>query len=454
MSRFGSAHNSAFSHPSFKPTLTHVKRALVAWVDEAQTGGRTIDLDDRRAYADNAAVGYFRELATQAVANGRPKMTADEEDSVRRAVARSVFGTPWEHLLDPAYSDIMMNGPHETWAIERATGKKIRLPGAAKSENEMVEQLRWVAEHGGRSPRRIDEAHPTLNLRLNSGARLHAVLAPITNKTSISIRQHSPELARFSDLEAAGMMDSSMRVFFEAVVKARKTCIFVGSTGAGKTTLSRAFLNEVPPLERIVTVEDDMELGLSNWPELNPDLVEYEAREANIAGEGSFSMEACLRESLRQNPSRVVVGEVRGGEVFGFLLAISNGLPGSLCTIHAASTQEAFERLALYSMMSEHQMTRETVQRLIGSSVDFIVHIANNNGHRSITSIREVTGNGADGGIESSEIWGLKRELGDGRGYPTGIFLTHAMQMELERHGFDSNLLRQTAGTWPERSAV
>lgn len=454
MTLIGTEHTEAFRHPLFTRTVERTKESLVAWVDEQGKLGQAVDRDDRRAYVEDFLVRHFASLAKTALSTGNPGLGEDEETTLRDAVQLAVFGTPWEHLLDPAYSDVFINGPFETWAIERRTGNKIRLGPAAKDDADLVEQLRWVAEHGGRAPRRIDEASPTLNMRLNSGARIHAVLSPIVNKTSISIRQHSPELARLTDLESAGMMDSSMRAFFDAAVKARKTCVLVGSTGAGKTTLARALLNEVHPDERIVTVEDDQELQLSEWPELNRDLVEYEARQPNIAGEGAFTMEACLRESLRQNPSRVVVGEVRGGEVFGFLLAISNGLPGSLCTVHAASTHEAFERLALYSMMSEHKMPREAVQRLIGSSVDFVIHIANTNGRRAITSIREVTGNAKDGGIASHELWGLN-DLADGRGYPTGVQLSDRMQTDLARHGFNPQLLTQKMGAWPveERKA-
>jgi len=443
-----------FSHPLHAGMVAEIRNSLVLWVENERDAGRSPDMDDRRAFAETVCSTFFKRRAEAALVEGRPALSASEESELRQAAVRSAFGTPWERHLDPSFSDVTMNGPTTVFGTVRETGEKVALPPVANSEEEFNEQIRFVANHGGRVSRRFDEANPTLNLRLNNGARLHAVMSPITRQTSVSIRIHAPELSRLNDLLQAGMVDQAMFTFLRAAVRARKTFIVVGSTGAGKTTLSRALLNEVDPAERLITIEDDFELGLSQWPDLNPDLVEYESREANIEGRGAFTLEMCLKESLRQNPSRVVVGEVRGGEVFAFLLAISNGRPGSLCTIHANSTAEAFERLALYASMSPHEVSHDSLLRLIGAAVDLVVHVENLGGARVVSSIREVVGVGASGQVESLEIWGPDRDRGDGRGLPTGIFPTDRLRRDLARHGFDPATLRQVNGTWSGRTGV
>ena len=125
--------------------------------------------------------------------------------------------------------------------------------------------------------------------------------------------------------------------------------IIAGATGAGKTTMLRALASEIPPDERIITIETELELGLDRFPELHPDVVALEAREANVEGVGRVSAAELVRMSLRMNPDRVIVGEVRGDEVIPMLNAMSQGNDGSMCTVHADSSATVFNKLALYA---------------------------------------------------------------------------------------------------------
>lgn len=445
-----------FTHRLHNQLVERIRRDVAEWVEGERADGRTPDHDDRRAYAETVCAAFFTEQSNSRIEHDEPQLGHREEMELRDAAIRSAFGTPWEAHLDPIYSDVFINGPDQVFAVVRATGAKVPLPPVARTSEELIEQIKFVANHGGRTARRFDEANPTLNLRLNNGARLHAVMAGITNKTHVSIRIHSAELSRLRALEEAGMIDATMVRFLRAAVRAKKTFIITGATGAGKTTLARALLNEIGPEERLATVEDDMELALSDFDDLHPDLIEYEARLPNIEGEGAFTMADCLRECLRQNPSRVIVGEIRGAEIFSFLLAITNGRTGSLCTVHAASTAEVFDRLAMYLEMSPEGkgLSRDGMMRLVGSAVDFVVHVENRDGRRAVSSIRQVVQVGDQGQMETLELWSSD-PLGDDPGaFPTGLVPTSPMASHLRKHGFDPADLNNRNGVRVEPAAL
>lgn len=171
-----------------------------------------------------------------------------------------------------------------------------------------------------------------------------------------------------------------------------------------------------------------------------------EARPPNLSGTGVITMDDCIRESLRQMPDRVVVGEARGAEVRSLLQPMSTGADGSLSTIHASSTAVAFKRLALYASMAEQHYSPEFVAELIGSSLDFVIHLRRlRDGKRVISSVREVTG-ATDGHVSSNEWW---TPGSDGRAVPSVIAVTDKYERLLE-HGFDPALMDRPE-TWPSR---
>jgi hypothetical protein len=219
--------------------------------------------------------------------------------------------------------------------------------------------------------------------------------------------------------------------------------VIAGGTGSGKTTLLRALLNEVPPSERIVTIEDAFELGLDRFPHLHPDLDALQARPANTEGRGEVSVADLARMALRMDPDRVVLGEVRGAEAFPMLLAMSQGNNGSMCTMHADSTRSVFPKLAAYVSMAETGLPVQTVNLLIANAVHFVVHLDLIKGTRRVTSIREVLD--ADGTIiMSNEIFCPGDEGRAEPGYP----MTDATIDALESAGFDLGLLDRPRGWW------
>ncbi|MCU1391088.1 MAG: hypothetical protein JWL72_4426 [Ilumatobacteraceae bacterium] len=216
-----------------------------------------------------------------------------------------------------------------------------------------------------------------------------------------------------------------------------------GGTGTGKTTMLRALLNEVPPEERIVTIEDAYELGLDRFEDRHPDHDMLQSRPANIEGRGAVTMLDLTRMALRMDPDRVIVGEVRGGEAFPMLLAMSQGNNGSMCTMHADSTRTVFPKLAAYVSMAETGLPVDTVNLLLATALHFVVHIEVIDGVRRIASVREVVD--ADGArIVSNEIF---RPGDDGRAIP-GYPLRDSTLAMLEDCGFDAALLDRPGGWW------
>jgi Flp pilus assembly CpaF family ATPase len=187
------------------------------------------------------------------------------------------------------------------------------------------------------------------------------------------------------------------------MVRARRNVVIAGGTGSGKTTLLRALINEVPPAERIVTIEDAYELGLEHFSERHPDYDALQSRSANIEGEGEVTLADLTRMALRMDPDRVIVGEVRGAEAFPMLMAMSQGNNGSMCTMHADGTRSVFPKLAAYMAMASTGLPVETVNVLVASALHFVVFIENHEGRRRIASIREVVDTDGNN-IVSNEI--------------------------------------------------
>ncbi len=209
-----------------------------------------------------------------------------------------------------------------------------------RRDAELIELIRTLAARVGLGERRFDLASPRLSLQLPDGSRLFAVMA-VTGRPCVSIRRHRFMKVTLDDLVGArharrGVWPSSWP---PAWLPAR-TCLVTGGTGAGKTTMLRALCAEIPPSERLVTIEDALELGLDRDPEAHPDAVAMQAREPNVEGEGEVTQADLVRWALRMSPDRVLVGEIRGAEVIPMCNAMTQGNDGSMATLHANSLQE------------------------------------------------------------------------------------------------------------------
>jgi Flp pilus assembly CpaF family ATPase len=404
----------------------------------------SLTVADERALARKLVADELRRQAEEAYRQGDTAMDVETEHAIASAVLDRLQGLArLQPLLDdPTIRDIHISGHARVWLTTR-DGRKVRGAPVAESDAELVEQIATAARRLGRSERRWDYAHPALQLQLPNGDRLHALMA-VSGRPTITVRRHDFELARLDQLVGRGVCDELMGRFLAAAVRARCNLIVAGGTGTGKTTTLRCLINEIAPGERLITIEDALEIGLDRFEDLHPDYDTLEAREANTEGVGAVTMADLVREALRMDPQRVIVGEVRGAEVLPMLLAMSQGNDGSMCSVHADSSRGVFSRLAMYAAMTRERLDPEVTNLLVANAVDLVVHLGWVDGVRRVTSIREVTGGLEAGQVVSNELW---RPGPDGAAMPAAP-PSSGLASALAASGFDTTQLAGADGWW------
>ena len=300
---------------------------------------------------------------------------ADEEQLLAQTVLDALFGLGrLQALIDNVdIENIDINGCDRVWATF-ADGSKQLMPAIAESDDELIEMVRGAASRLGLTERRFDLARPEVDLRLPDGSRLSAVMA-VTARPAVSIRRHRFTSLTLADLVELGTMGDEVAGLLSAAVRARKNIVVSGAMNSGKTTLLRALAAEIPARERVVTIEQALELGLEADQVAHPDLVALEARPANVEGEGMIAVSDLVRRALRMNADRVIVGEVLGDEILPMLNAMSQGRSGSMCTIHADSSAGVFRRIASYAVQATERLPLEASNLLIAGAVHFVVHL-------------------------------------------------------------------------------
>jgi Flp pilus assembly CpaF family ATPase len=301
--------------------------------------------------------------------------STDDEQRLAQAVLDALFGMGGLQALidDPSIENIDINGCDRVWATG-ADGSKRLMPPIAESDDEVIEMVRTAATRFGLAERRFDLARPEVDLRLPDGSRLSAVMA-VTARPAVSIRRHRFTALTLSDLVDLGTLTEEIAALLATAVRARKNIVVSGAMNSGKTTLLRALAAEVPARERIVTIEQALELGLDADVARHPDIVALEARPANVEGEGTITVSDLVRRALRMNADRVIVGEVLGDEVLPMLNAMSQGRSGSMCTIHADSSAGVFRRIASYAVQAPERLPLEASNLLIAGALHFVVHL-------------------------------------------------------------------------------
>jgi pilus assembly protein CpaF len=308
----------------------------------------------------------------------RQRLIADVEDDV-------LGHGPLQRLLDdPTVTEIMVNGPDMVFVEQNG---KLTLSGARFASEE---QLRRVIERiVSRVGRRIDESSPLVDARLADGSRVNAVIAPVAfSGSSLTIRKFAKDPFKVADLIGFGTLSPEMAELLRACVEARLNIIVSGGTGTGKTTLLNVLSSFIPEGERIVTIEDAVELQLQQTH-----VVRLESRPPNVEGRGEIGIRELVRNSLRMRPDRIVVGEVRGGESLDMLQAMNTGHDGSLSTVHANSPRDAIARLETLVLMAGMDLPLRAIREQIASAVDVIVQLSRlRDGTRRVTAVTEIQG--------------------------------------------------------------
>lgn len=290
------------------------------------------------------------------------------------------FGYIDRYLDDDEVSEIMVNSNRSIYIEKR--GKLLKIRDKYKDEASVENIIQRMV---GKSGREINRSNPIVDANLEDGSRINAILPPLSTIGPIlTIRKFPKEDLSLEDLVKKGSFSEEVKVFLEKITKEKYNILISGGTGSGKTTLLNAMVNRIKG-ERIVTIEDSRELKLSNID----NLINLEARNANIAGVGRVEIKDLLRASLRIRPDRIVVGEVRGKEALDMLQAMNTGHPGSFSTIHSNSPSDCISRLETM-ILQEDRIPLEAIKRQIKSSLDLIIQLSRLGKERKVVEIAEI----------------------------------------------------------------
>lgn len=277
---------------------------------------------------------------------------------------------------DGPVTDLFVNGGAGLW-VDRGDGARRAHGWSADEEDVRALAVKLIARGG----RHVDEATPTVDVRLGLGIRVHVVLPPVsTGGTLISVRIPSAAGRSLAELAGTGMLDEPQRDLLERAVAERRNVLVTGAGGTGKTTMLAAMLSGAPQHERIVVIEDVAELRLAH-----PHVVSLEARQANLEGSGRIGLDALLREALRMRPDRLVVGECRGAELRELLAALNTGHDGGAGTLHANSLADVPARLE--ALGATAGLSPDAVARQTTSAFDLVLHLERVGGRRRLAQI-------------------------------------------------------------------
>jgi pilus assembly protein CpaF len=348
---------------------------------------------------------------------------------------------PLEPLLrDDDVTDIVVNGCDQVYIEKHG---KLHETGIHFHDDQHLMLIidRIVSQVG----RRVDESSPMVDARLRDGSRVNAIIPPLAiDGPSLSIRRFGKKRYSIADLVTKESISPEMVSLLQAAVKARLNMLVCGGTGSGKTTMLNCLSSFVPSDERIVTIEDSAELSLQQTH-----VVRLETRPPNLEGKGEVTARELVRNTLRMRPDRIIVGEVRGAEVFDMLQAMSTGHDGSIATIHANSSRECLGRLEMMMLLSGFSIPQRAMRQQIASAINLIVHVARlSDGSRRMMKISEVTGMEGEAIMMQDLLEFVHTETdaaGMVHGYYRSTGIRSAYAQRIERAGYSlENALRAT----------
>jgi pilus assembly protein CpaF len=377
----------------------------------------------------------------------RESLNALVRDAVATRVVDEVVGLgPIEPLIhDSSISEVMVNSPDEVY-FER-DGIMYQSDVRFRDSNHVMQIVERIIAPLGR---RVDESSPMVDARLADGSRVNVIIPPLAPRSpTMTIRKFLISKLTMDDLVSVGTLSAEIGQFLGACVELRLNALVSGGTGTGKTTLLNALSAFIPDSERIISIEDPLELQLQQRQ-----VISLEARPPNVDGRGEVSQRELLRNALRMRPDRIIIGEVRGGEAFDMLNAMNTGHEGSLSTIHSNSPRDALARLENMVLMANLDLPVRAIREQISSALHLVLQIARfRDGGRRITHITEVSG--MEGQIITlQDIFRFEQEGIDEHGriigqmQPTGIRPTFADRFDQSGIALPEGLFHQTVAEW------
>ena len=377
-------------------------------------------------------------LVNEIATEERVQLNKLEEMTLAADLSDDMVGLgPLEPFLDDDdITDILANGPLDIY-VER-NGKLERTGTRFRDAQHLVNIAQRIATGVGR---RIDESSPMVDARLADGSRVNIVLPPLVlNGGTISIRKFPKRSLTLDAMVRQENLSAELSRVLQIAARSRINILISGGTGSGKTTLLNAISQYIHSDERVVTVEDAVELRLQQ-----PHVVQMETRPPNIEGVGQVAQRELVRNALRMRPDRIIVGEVRGHEAFDMLQAMNTGHDGSMSTVHANSPRDALYRIENMVMMANLNLPLKAIRMQIASALNLIVHVERmRDGIRRVQSVVEVAGMEGDI-ITSRELFTFQYHGQQQNGHLEGIYEPARMRPDFisraERFGLDKELL-------------
>src|SRR6202158_3392744 len=340
---------------------------------------------------------------------------------------------PLEPLLwDDEITDILVNGHNQIYVEKR--GKLHATDVKFQDDQHLMLIIDRIVSQVGR---RVDEASPMVDARLPDGSRINAIIPPLAlDGPALSIRRFGKRRYAVDDLVAKDSITPDMVEFLRAIIRARLNVLVCGGTGSGKTTMLNCISAFIPVDERVVTIEDSAELVLQQ-----PHVVRLETRPPNVEGKGEVTARELVRNTLRMRPDRIIVGEVRGSEVFDMLQAMSTGHDGSLCTIHANTPRDSMGRLEMMMLLAGWSIPQRAMRQQIASALNVIVHVSRmSDGARKVMRISELVGMEGDM-IMMQDLYEFHRTGINAQGKVLGQFrktgIRSAYKDRIEAYGYN-----------------
>jgi pilus assembly protein CpaF len=368
----------------------------------------TLDVSRLESLEQNMASTKVTQAITEILNEEGRLLTDTDRLRLVEEIKNELLGLgPLEPLLwDDDVSDILVNGPNQVY-VERQG--KLYLTDVRFNDDQHLMLIidRIVSQVG----RRVDESSPMVDARLADGSRINAIIPPLAlDGPALSIRRFGKKRYTVDDLIDKETVTPDMVEFMQAIVKARLNVLVCGGTGSGKTTMLNCMSSFIPTDERIVTIEDSAELLLQQ-----PHVVRLETRPPNVEGKGEVTQRELVKNCLRMRPDRIIVGEVRGGEVFDMLQAMSTGHDGSIATVHANTPRDAIQRMEMMMLLSGASIPQRAMRQQIASALNIVVHVSRMpDGSRKMMKISEITGMEGDM-VMMQDLFEFKRTgIGEG----------------------------------------
>jgi pilus assembly protein CpaF len=373
-----------------------------------------IELADETPPLGERHAELLKDLIFQAYQNANGDLGENEKPFLDEIFDYATsYGAMDEFFEDPQISEIMVNGPDQIF-IERH-GKLLLTEAKYESEIQLRLAINHIINPFGRY---INPKHPMVDAHLKDGSRVNAIIPPVAQQGScLSIRRFLKDKLTVQDLIDKNALTQSMADFVSVCVAARLNLIVAGNTSSGKTTFLNILAHSIPNEERIVTIEDSVELQMKQTHKIS-----LEARPPDHTGEGQVTIRDLVKNSLRMRPDRIIVGEIRGGETLDMLQAMNTGHDGSMTTVHSNSARDTLSRLETMTLMAGYEIPVLAIRKQIASALDLIIYLTRfPDGTRKVTQISEVSGMESEV-ITLTDLFVFQQNGTDQQGKPVGQF--------------------------------